>query len=384
VRLLFIAPNLALGGAERQWALLIPQLISRGHTVEVITLDGRGRFFEDLVEANVVTRCLELRSRFDLVGLSHVLSHGEAADVVISRGPSAQVTGQAVATVCGARHLTTEHTPVGADGEMRSFRRDQAALIRLVAARADRVVGVAAAQVPALVARGYRPERIAIIWNGLGASDVTPTRDPGTVRQELGIADEDFLVLMAAGLRPEKRVEMFLHAIVAARLTNPRIRGILAGGGPGLEALRDESQRLSGVGLLPLGARNDVPDLIHAADAVCLTSDMEALPMILLEAMAVGRPTIATRVGGVSDVVDDGRTGILVPPGDVRAVASAIRAFADDRDLAKAFGEAGQQRQQGLFATERMVDDYERELLNLRRRRSRTDRAPAIDNQENS
>ena len=377
MRLLFIAPNLALGGAERQWALLIPELARRGHTVEVITLDGRGPFFEDLVRANIAMRCLEVRSRFDLIRLSRSLRNGVAADVIISRGPSAQVTGHALAAVCGARHLTTEHS-------MRSSRRDQAALVRLVATRAHCVIGVAAAQVPALIARGYRAERIAIIWNGLGANDVTPTRDPRAVRQELGIAEQDFLVLMAAGLRPEKRVEVFLHAVAAARVKNPRIRGILAGGGPGLEALRDESRRVAGIGLLPLGARNDVPDLIHAADAVCLTSETEALPMILLEAMAVGRPTIATDVGGVSEVVEDGRTGILVPPGDVRAVAAAICTLADNRDLAKAFGEAGQRRQRKLFAAERMVDEYEREFLNLIAHRLHTHGVPANDHQESA
>jgi glycosyltransferase involved in cell wall biosynthesis len=97
---------------------------------------------------------------------------------------------------------------------------------------------------------------------------------------------------------------------------------------------------------------------MHAADVVCLTSRHEALPMVVLEAMAVGRPVVATRVGGVADVVQDGRTGLLFAVGDTDGLAAHLSTLASDRELAAAMGEAGRARQGSLYGADRMVSAY--------------------------
>jgi glycosyltransferase involved in cell wall biosynthesis len=107
-----------------------------------------------------------------------------------------------------------------------------------------------------------------------------------------------------------------------------------------------------------LGYRDDALDIINASDALCLTSAVEAMPMAALEAMSVGRPVIATAVGGVPEVVEHEHTGLLVPGDRPEAVGPAIVALAHDRAWAAALGDAGRDRQQRLFSVSAMIDGY--------------------------
>src|SRR5204862_7277113 len=109
----------------------------------------------------------------------------------------------------------------------------------------------------------------------------------------------------------------------------------VVGYGPRMEERRQRAAELLGEAATVTGERNDAPDLIAAADVFALSSDSEALPLVLIGAMAVGTPVVTTDVGGVGDVVLDGRTGLLVPPRDPRALAAAIARVLDDAALAE-------------------------------------------------
>ena len=105
-------------------------------------------------------------------------------------------------------------------------------------------------------------------------------------------------------------MDLFLEAVAAARAENPAVRGYVAGEGPERERLEPLAAR-AGVGLL--GAREDVLELLAAAEAMCLPSEAEALPMSIVEAMALARPVVASDVGGTAELVVDGETGFLDP-----------------------------------------------------------------------
>lgn len=354
-RVLFICPNLKLGGAERQWSILVPSLGERQFDVRVLTLDGEGPFFGELKRAGVEITCAGMRNRADPGGLRRAMSASSwRPGVVVTRSVSALGIGHVLARRTGARHVANEHVDYALLPPLRPHRRR---LMKMLAPRVDAAVAVAESQLHSLVAHGFVRERIRVIPNGVPAAWPHTLRPVDEVRQELGVRSDDFLAALVAGLRPEKRVEHFVSAVSYAHRVDPRISAIVVGGGPLLERVRSAAAE-SGGAVRVLGPRLDAESLMAAADVVCLTSSHEAMPMVLLEAMALGRPVVSTSLGGVPELVRRGRTGMLVAVGDDRAFALALLELASDRNRARAMGAAGRDLQRDLFSADRMVDSY--------------------------
>ncbi len=144
-------------------------------------------------------------------------------------------------------------------------------------------------------------------------------------------------------LTPIKGLRILLEALVRARESRPDLHLTLIGDGEDRVHLEALAARL-GAAVVFAGYRSqgEIARLLSEADALVLPSFAEGLPVVLMEAMASGRPVIATRVGGISELVEDGVSGLLVPPGDVESLAQGICRIADDPDLRKRMGEAGQ------------------------------------------
>ena len=150
------------------------------------------------------------------------------------------------------------------------------------------------------------------------------------------------------------------HATLLEALTGmPHVTVLLAGEGPARRCLEDEA-RSQGVAdrVHFLGHRDDVRTLMAQADVVVLPSVAEGLPLVLLEAMAAGRPIVATAVGGVPEIVEDRVTGLLVPPGDAPALAAAVLSVLADPRAARELGERGRQRWRDRYDAVRMVEEY--------------------------
>jgi glycosyltransferase involved in cell wall biosynthesis len=287
-----------------------------------------------------------MRGRADIAGLRRALRFaGPKADVVVTQGVDAIVVGGLIARRAGAAHVVVEH---GGHGLPRRLHRRL--LTHAVARTVDSLVAVSASQLADLRALGYPPSRTSVISNGVERA--LASRGRGEVREELGVSADEFLAVFVGGLRPPKRPVDFIDAAVTAG-----IRGVVVGGGP-LRAEVDAATALSGGDVVALGERADVADILGAADAVCLVSDVEALPLAALEGMSAGLPVVASDVGGVREAVVDRETGVLVPRGDVGALAGALRSLAGDRELAHRLGEAGRLRYEALFSADRMADEY--------------------------
>jgi glycosyltransferase involved in cell wall biosynthesis len=354
-KVVFICPNLKAGGAERQWALLAPGLAERGFDVRVITLDGRGVHFEELLARGIPIAFARLRHRTDPIGLARALRLGGAgSSAVVTRGVSAHLVGHVIARRQRTAHIVTEHLgddPLG----LRALRRHQRLLLDPVRPRANAVVAVALSQIDQLVRDGYRREAIRVIPSGVAADP--PVKDRDALRAELGVGSGVFLAVLAAALRPEKRATLFVEQVSAAHAIDPSVQGVVVGDGPDA-AFVESAVRQSGGVVRMLGYRADAVDIMHAADVVCLTSAVEALPMSVLEAMSVGRPVIATRVGDLPEVVEDGRTGFLISPDRLSEMARALVALARDPKRAEELGRAGRARQRRAFSIEAMTRGY--------------------------
>jgi glycosyltransferase involved in cell wall biosynthesis len=172
---------------------------------------------------------------------------------------------------------------------------------------------------------------------------------------------------MVASLTPPKDPGTFVRAMRAARRKVPNLHALLVGDGPLRSALAREIETLDLAGTLHLtGFRDDPESLQAAANVVVLSSQgLEGTPGVLLDALALGKPIVATNVGGVPEVIENGLSGLLVPVGDDEALGAAIALVLCDRELSNRLS-AGARARASLFSIERTVDrtmDIYRELL---------------------
>jgi glycosyltransferase involved in cell wall biosynthesis len=210
-----------------------------------------------------------------------------------------------------------------------------------------------------------RPEQLTVMPLGL---DLRPFRQarPGALRAELGVGPAVPLVGIVARLVAIKAHEVFLAAAAAVARQMPSSLFVVVGDGDRRGELEGLARQL-GVAERTrfLGWRRDLDRIYADLDVVALCSRNEGSPVSLIEAMAAARPVVATRVGGVADLVEDGVAGCLVPPGDADALAAAIAALLGDRERAQAMGEAGRKRVDPAFGAERLVADVERLYTDL-------------------
>jgi glycosyltransferase involved in cell wall biosynthesis len=351
MKAVFLAPELEVGGVERLWTTLVPELSRRGVAAEVVTVTGRGPVFEELAAAGVRCTCLGVQRRLSISAWRTLAAlASRRPDAILTTGVNAHVLGLLASRRAGSAHIASIHSIAEQPMPVR-----QRWILRAIAPRVDAATAVTSAQIPFLESLGVPRERIHVVPNGVRMDP--PTRSREAVRRELGASDESFLVLLVAALRPEKRVARFVDAVVAANWRESRVRGVIAGGGPELEDIRRRCQDTDGV-VTALGPRRDVPDLLAAAEAACLTSDAEALPLFVLEAMSHSLPVVAPDVGGLRDAVVHDETGLLVPVGDHDALVRALLALAGDRELAARLGEAGRERHRERFTVDEMVDAH--------------------------
>jgi glycosyltransferase involved in cell wall biosynthesis len=165
-------------------------------------------------------------------------------------------------------------------------------------------------------------KKVEVLPNCINLQEFKPRLPVTEVRRQLGIPERAPLLGALGNLRPEKDLGTFLHAARRIRTQLADARFLLIGDGPERGRLE---QLTADLGLSDaahfLGDRKDIPDLLAALDLLIVSSKTESFPNVILEAMAVGRPVVATRVGGTPEVIEDGRTGFLVPPGNSDALA---------------------------------------------------------------
>jgi glycosyltransferase involved in cell wall biosynthesis len=215
---------------------------------------------------------------------------------------------------------------------------------------------------------GWPREKIAVVHNGVPLPPKPVPVDPD-LRAEL-VHEDRAVLLVPARLDPLKGHEILFEAVRSLE----RVQVILAGDGQErtrLERLADELGLSARVTFL--GFRDDMPRLLACADVVVLPSLREGLPLALLEAMATGKPVVATAIGGTDEAVEDGITGFLVPPGDAGALAAAVERALDDPAEAQRRAAAGAERVASLFTADQMVKRTEalyEELLGSGSRRA--------------
>lgn len=241
---------------------------------------------------------------------------------------------------------------------------------RLLCRAATALVAVAEPQRLAIIEKhGLNRNQVVTVLNGVPPN---PFLEDAAVRAarraEFGFQEDEVVIGCVAVLSEQKGITYLLQAVnqVAARAGKARF--LIAGGGPLEHSLRREAEELGlGSRVVFTGWRTDNLELLTALDVFVMSSLWEAMPMALLEAMAVRRPIVVTDVGDNRAIVDDGTCGMLIPPRDPGAIADAIASLVDRPDLARSLAARGYRRFEEQFTTTAMAASYaqiyERALL---------------------
>lgn len=179
------------------------------------------------------------------------------------------------------------------------------------------------------------------------------------VRTELGVKEGEALIVHSSNLRPLKRIDLLLETIARAKQTTPDLKLLVLAGGdfapfvPELERLGIKDSVVVRENVV------EIDDYLQAADIGLYTSETESFCLSILEAMFFGCPSVARRVGGIPEVVDDERTGLLIDSADVNALATAVSRLVSDADLRNRLGHAAKLRARELFTAQAIVPRYE-------------------------
>ncbi len=351
-----VAYSLQTGGMERLLVEYARRADRDEFRLHFYSLTDAGTPAEDIAACGWPIACLGKLSGFrgSVVRRLAKAFQRDGIQIVHTHNSGAMIYGVLAARLAGAQAII--HTRHGQRfGASTRQTWTFAAFTRWI----DRVVSVSQDGVQRCRREGVPANRVRLVHNGIDWTRFSRTGPLG-----------DGPAILVARLVPEKDLPNLLAATAQVVSREPAFRLQIAGDGPCLPETR---QMIAEQGLDQhvqlLGERRDVPELLQQASLFVLPSLTEGISLTLLEAMASGLPVVATRVGGNAEVVEHGRTGLLVPASDAGQLAEAILQIAGDRELAQRFGAAGRERVQQLFDATHMVRQYEamyREVLSER------------------
>lgn len=335
IRILHVDPERAFAGGETQVVALARHLRARGHA-QAIATDPEGLLAAALVRDGFTVLPIACRTSLDpRAGLElRRIVRREHPDVVhLHTGRALSLAPYVPASVVRVVTRRMDYAPRGAG-----------VYVRWLYGHADEIIAISSAVRQALLSRGIAAARIDVVPSGVEVERFQGL-DRGRARARLDIAAELPVIALVGSLVRRKGQSVLLEAL--PRLADAGVKPfcLFAGVGADGDRLLEQADRL-GVAAQTrwLGRVDDVAPVLAAADLVVAPSLAEGLGVAVIEAMAAGRPLVASAVGGIPETVRDGREGLLVPPGEVEPLAEAIGRCLGDVDLMRRFGEAGRLR----------------------------------------
>jgi glycosyltransferase involved in cell wall biosynthesis len=359
IRIFHIIDNLRLAGAQRELVNLVGGLAERNYEQHVYCLNDT--YPPQLAEALrahgarvVVLGRVQLASTVGLLRLFIDMRRLRPA-IVHTRLFFSDIIGRTLGHIAGVPRIITTIETRNIDKQAWQFLLD-----RLTTPWADRVVFNSEYGIPFSIAfEGTDPQKVLYIPNGVSLSAPRPNARENLLA-ELQLAPETRLLGMAARLSPQKGHTYLIDALVSVVRHIPDVAVLLMGSGPLQPQLEARVEQLGVTRHVHfLGVREDMPDLLASLDLYVHSTLFEGMPNAVMEAMLAGNPVIVTAVDAVPELILEGRTGWLVPPRDVDALAQRIIYALDHPEEARRVGAAAAERMRREFSVAKMVQSFD-------------------------
>lgn len=320
-------------------------------------LAGRAR------QADIPMVPIEKGGALDLAAIRKLAAHlrrGEIDLIHSHNGRTAFIAAMAVLTAGRGHTVATQHFTSPARVGRHGLKGWLGRLLHTwVARHTDHTVAISEVVRQAILSRREStPETVTMVWNGISDPAVRSLQDSTTVRKTLQVPAKAPLIVSAARLEPEKAVHVLVDAMAQLLPAFPHAVCLVAGEGHQRAALEAQIERLGlrdSVRLI--GYQSDVHSIVRAADVFVLPSPAEPFGLALVEAMALGKPVVATMAGGPSEIVQDGESGLLASPDNAASLSVAIGRLLSDTAFSQAIGRRGRERFLRHFTARRMARD---------------------------
>ncbi|HSL88120.1 MAG TPA: glycosyltransferase family 4 protein, partial [Ignavibacteriaceae bacterium] len=226
---------------------------------------------------------------------------------------------------------------------------------------ADRIVANSEATKSTMLksAPWLKPERIKVIYNGIDPA-IYKSENTKDLRNEFGFAEDDFVIGFVGRLSIQKGVQYALDALKSVIEKYSNVRLLICGDGElrgDVEKFVSENKLEGKIHLA--GFRKDIPDIMKTIDVLLTPSLWEGFGIVLIEAMAAGKPCIATDTSSIPEIVEDGANGFLVPPKDSQSISESLIKLISDPQLVRQMGQAGIETVNQKFTIDKMIKEYE-------------------------
>jgi len=359
MKVLLLITGLGYGGAETQLVRVATRLKTRGWEVRVISLMPPRAYVEELVTAGIPVFSLGIRRKIPnpqpILRLARLIREWRP-HIMHSHMVHANILARMVRALSPVPVLICTAHNINEGGRLREL------LYRLTDSLCDLTTQVSQAGLERYVRVGAVPRhKIRYMPNGVDTDLFKPDLEVRHILRSALNLDNRFVWLAVGRFYPQKDYSNMLQAFAQVTRRVPEAVLLIAGDGPLRPTMQDLASKLGIAERVRfLGIRQDVPQLMNAADAYVMSSAWEGLAIVLLEASATGLPIVATDVGGNGEIVIDGETGFLVPPKNPNKLAQAmLRLMSLPQEERKHMGERARQYVEENFSLERVVDRWE-------------------------